>query len=198
MSKVDKIIFIGGGGHSLSCAEIVSRNDNYELAGYLDPQKNSLLSQHGIERLGSDNILEATIKKYKNFLITIGHVKSPKKRIELFNKIINLGGSLPNLISKFSYVSKFSKIGKVTIIMNGVVINSNSTIMDNCIINTSATIEHEVKINSHVHIAPSATILGNVNIGAGSFIGAGAIIKEGVKINANTFIKAGEKVFIDR
>lgn len=191
------VIFIGGGGHSLVCADIINQTKNLTLAGFVDKEKNVPLSKLGYEFLGNDKNLETLIEKYKYFFLSFGQVKSPLKRIQAYERIIDLGGDFISLISKYSFVSPSAIVDKGTIIMNGTVVNAKSVIGKNCIINTNAVIEHEARIESNVHIAPNATILGNVNIKEGSFIGAGAIIREGVTIEKNTIIRAGEKIMFN-
>ena len=188
------VVFLGGGGHSLVCADILNQNPDFNLVGFVDKNPNVILSQNGCKYFGNDNILENLVESKYTFFIAFGQLTSPKKRTELYNRIIKLGGKFIILISKYSYVSPSSTINSGTIIMNGSVINAKSLIGENCIINTNAVIEHEAIIESNVHIAPNATILGNVVIKEGSFIGAGAIIREGITINKNSIIKAGETV----
>ncbi|MDC1280933.1 acetyltransferase [bacterium] len=192
------IIFIGGGGHSLVCAEIVNQHQDYKLVGFIDKNNNAILSESGYIYLGDDKILRDVIKKNSYFFITIGQIKNPSKRIEMFEKILSWGGEFPVLMSNNCYISPSAQIGKGTIIMNGSVVNAKSIVGENCIINSNALIEHEVIIESHVHIAPSAIILGKVVIKYGSFIGAGAIIREGVIIEKNSIIAAGEKVMFNK
>ena len=198
MKNIFNICFIGGGGHSISCADVLEQNKNMNIVGFLDPSKNSSLGKQGYQRLGNDDYLKEIVNKYKNIFISLGQIKLSTKRKELFNQAKLYNAHIPILISQFAYISSKSAISEGSIIMNGAVVNSNVIIKQNCIINSNALIEHDAIINEHVHIAPSSTILGNVTIGKESFIGAGAVIREGVKIGEKVFIKAGEIVKYDR
>lgn len=190
----NKIVFIGGGGHSLVCYDVLCQNKDLNLIGFIDIKQDVVLKKVGCKYLGNDRVIKSLIKKDYFFFNAIGQIKTPEKRIETFKKIINSNGQFTTLISKNSFVSPMAKLGQGTILMNGCIVNAKSIIEENCIINTNAVIEHEVKIEPHVHIAPNATILGNVTIKSGSFIGAGAIIREGLTIQNNSVIPAGEKV----
>ena len=194
MSNKKNLIFVGGGGHSLSCADIVSQQNLYNLIGFTDPDKNSILSTKGFAWLGSDDNLENIIEKYKNVFISLGHTRNATLRISAYNKCKQLGLSFPILKSSYSYVSSSANIGEGTLIMNGVVINAYAHVKKNSIINSNAVIEHGAKIGNHVHVAPSAIILGDVIIGDECFIGAGAIVKEGTTVKKGTYIKAREIV----
>ena len=180
----NKIVFIGGGGHSLVCYDILCQNKDLSLIGFIDIKQDVVLKKVGCKYLGNDRVIKSLIKKNYFFFNAIGQIK----------KIINSNGQFITLISKNSIISPMAKLGQGTILMNGCIVNAKSVIEENCIINTNAVIEHEVKIEPHVHIAPNATILGNVTIKSGSFIGAGAIIREGLTIQNNSVVPAGEKV----
>ena len=194
MNNKKNLIFVGGGGHSLSCADIVSQQNFYNLVGFTDPNKNSILSTKGFAWLGSDDNLENIIDKSKYVFISLGHTKQATLRVSAYNKCKHLGLSFPILKSSYSYVSSSANIDEGTLIMNGVIINAFAYVKKNCIINSNAVIEHGVRIGNHVHIAPSAIILGDVNIGDECFIGAGAIVKEGTTIKKGTYIRAREIV----
>ena len=198
MNKLINVIFIGGGGHSLSCCDVLYQNKNLNLIGFVDPNQNALLSKNGGKWLGSDDNLKDLIYNYKNIFISIGHIKSPEKRVFYFDESKRLGAIFPILKSKFSYISPSAIIEEGSIIMNGAVINAKAHVAKNCIINSNAVIEHGVYISNHVHIAPSAIILGDVSIEEGCFIGAGAIIREGVTIRKKSIIRAGEVVLYDK
>ena len=198
MKKINNVVFIGGGGHSLSCCDILLQSDTYNLIGFIDLNNNALLAKSGYEWLGSDDNLEQVIRKFKNIFISLGYIKSPKKRIFFYEKSKKMGAIFPIFKSKFCYVSPSAHIGEGSLIMNGVIINAHAHIGKNCIINTNSIIEHGVNIGSHVHIAPSSTILGNVRIEDECFIGAGAIIREGITIGRGSLIKAGELVVESR
>ena len=193
----NNVVLIGGGGHSLVCYDVVCQHQNFNIVGFVDITHDTVLSKLGCKYLGNDSVIVQLVKKNYFFFISIGQIKSPKKRINIFNNIRDLGGKFVALVSKFSYVSPFAYIDKGTIVMNGSVINAKAKIGKNCIINTNVVVEHEVVIESNVHIAPNATILGNVKIKEGTFVGAGAVIREGMILEKNSIIPAG-KILMDK
>ena len=101
------------------------------------------------------------------------------------------GFKFPKVTSKFSYISKYSKLAEGTLVCHHVVINSGVRIGVNCIINNKALIEHDVIIGNHCHISTGALINGGVVIGSNTFIGSGTIIKENVKIGSDCVVGAG-------
>lgn len=185
-----KIILIGGGGHCKSCIDVIEQADIYNIAGIIEVPEKAQLRILGYSVIGTDNDLSRLIKTYPNVLITIGHIKSPARRIQLYNDLKTLGASFPIIKSPLSYVSRNTNIGEGTIIMHNALINAGATVGKNCIINTSALIEHDAFVEDHCHISTNAVINGGAQIGNGSFVGSGAVIKEYISVSANSFIKA--------
>ena len=188
------IILIGGGGHCKSVIDVIEQEGKFKIAGIVD--KPELLSSKvlGYSVIGNDSDLSSLVKKYQCALITVGQIKSPDLRIKLFSLANKVGFFLPSIISPRAYVSKHAVVGKGTIVMHDVLINTNAKIGDNCIINTKSIVEHGSNIGDHCHISTNAVINGDVVVGSGSFIGSGAVTKEGIRINDNFFAKAGSVV----
>ena len=190
--KKTNVILVGGGGHSRACADVIlSSENNYNILGYADPVENPEMSD--FKYLGGDEILSKYVNN-SSFLVTIGQIKSYKKRKELFDYLNSLNADLLLIKSSNSYVSKNSIINSGTIVMHKVVIQSNVKIGHNCIINDMALIEHDCIIGNHCHISTGAIINGQVKIGDGVFIGSSAVIRNGITIADNCIIGMGQVV----
>jgi len=188
------IVLIGGGGHCKSCIDVIETIDAFRIAGILDFSSNIGDKILGYPVIGSDDDIPRLIKEKSFFLITIGTIGKPDKRIELFQKVVNLGGILPKIISPNAYVSKHAKIGSGTIIMHHAMVNASADVGRNCIINTKALVEHDAVIGDHCHISTGSIINGGVSIGACSFFGSGAVSKQYITIPEYSFIKANSIV----
>ena len=187
------LILIGGGGHCVSCIDVIENLNKYKISGIVDNKKNE---QINYPLIGMDEDLQKIRLKFNTALITLGHIKDPTKRINLYKKIIKLNFKLPIIISKNAYKSKKSNIGIGSIIMHNVVVNAYSNIGVNCIVNTGAIIEHGSLIDDHCHISTGAIINGDVKINKNTFIGSNSVIKEGIIIGKNCIIGAG--VFVKK
>lgn len=188
---MDKILLVGAGGHARSCIDVLENENKFEIIGLIEKnilQQNSTL---GYPIIGNDDDLVILRKQYRNALITVGQIKSPKIRVELYKFLKKTDYILPTIISPFSYVSRYSQIGEGSIVFHGVIINVNVNIGNNCIINSKALIEHDVLIGDNCHIATGAIINGGVSIGSGTFIGSGTIIKQSIEIGDNCLIGSG-------
>jgi len=192
--KKEPIILIGGGGHCKSVIDVIEQQAVYEIAGIVDIPEKLGEKVFNYEIIGQDSDLPMLVKKYNNFHITVGQIKTPESRIRLFNELIKLGANLPVIISPLAYVSKHANIESGTTIMHFAVVNAGAKVGMNCIINTKALIEHDVVIGNHCHISTGAIVNGGVQIGDNVFYGSGAVCKEYITIPENSFIKANSIV----
>ena len=191
---MDKIILIGGGGHCRSCIDVIEQGGIFRIAGIVDVPEKLHQKVLGYEIIATDDDLPRLADEYENFLITLGQIRSPEKRIRLFKTLKDLGVKLPVIISPLAYISKHAGIEEGTIVMHYALVNAGAKIGKNCIINTRVLIEHDAFIGDHCHIATGAVINGGVEIGSGTFFGSNAVSKEYVKIGKNAVIGCGAKI----
>lgn len=184
-----KLILIGGGGHCASCIDVIEQEDKFQIAGIVDKASSEMVLGYPI--LGNDDDLLKLRSSYDYALITVGQIKSPITRVQLFDYTRSLGFILPIIISNRAYVSKHAVIGAGTIIMHDALINSRATIGSNCIINTKALIEHDAIVENNCHVSTGSVVNGGVVVRQGTFVGSNAVTKEYVKTNENDFVKAG-------
>ena len=187
-----EIILIGGGGHCRSVIDVIELENRFHIAGIVvnDLPKGSKVLNH--EVIGSDDDLEEIFKKYKNAIITVGHIKSNNIRVKLFKKLKQIGFNLPVVISPLAYVSKYAKIDDGTVVMHQALINASAEVGKNCIINTKALLEHDVIVGDNCHISTASVINGGTVIKDNTFVGSNAVSKEGAEIDS--FVKAGSLI----
>lgn len=196
MNKIS-LILVGGGGHCRSCIDIIESIKTFSIAGIIDKKDKIGEKVSGYKIIGTDEDIARLSKEYKNFLITVGQVKSARIRKELFRKIKNLGLNLPLVASPYSRISAHARAGEGTILMHHTILNAGAEIGANGIVNTGAIIEHDCKIGSHVHIATGSILCGNVEVGDEVLVGAGSTVLEGRKIGLGSLIGAGSTVVKD-
>ena len=186
-----ELILIAGGGHCKSCIDVIERQGKYRVAGIVDIYEKKGQHVLGYEVIGCDDQLPELSRQYSNFLITIGQIKNPAKRVALFDRLAKRKACFPIIVSPYAYIFSYTKIGEGTIVMHGAVVNAGAVIGKNCIINTSAVIEHDAVIGDHCHISTSSVVNGGVKIGNQSFVGSNTVIREYIEIGENSVIGAG-------
>lgn len=188
------IILIGGGGHCISCIDVVEQTGLYQIIGILDlPEK---LGQKVLNYsvIGTENELERFLPECSDFLITVGQIKSSELRKIIFHKVINAGGNLPVIISPFAFVSSNARIEEGSVVMHQVLVNSGAIVGKGCILNTKSLIEHEAEIGNFCHISTAAVINGQAKVGDFCFIGSNTVVSNNISITANAVIAAGSQV----
>jgi sugar O-acyltransferase (sialic acid O-acetyltransferase NeuD family) len=191
---MQNLILIGGGGHCKSCIDVIEQSGIYQIAGIVDLPGKLHQKNLGYKIIATDDDLPRLVNEYENFLITLGQIKSPEKRIRIFQTLKDLGAKLPVIISPLVYVSEHARIAEGTIVMHHALINAGAQIGKNCIINSKALVEHDAIIGDHCHIATGAIINGGVKVGPGTFFGSNAVSKEYIEIGENTVIGCGAKI----
>tara|TARA_B100000989_G_C19525060_1_gene466339 strand:- start:1397 stop:1975 length:579 start_codon:yes stop_codon:yes gene_type:complete len=185
------LIIIGGGGHAISCLEIINSLKKFKIIGIVDKNKPKLIKNNKYKFFNSKDENSELINKAKYFFIAIGNYKKIKLRNQLFNYYLKKGLKPAKIISKNAIVSKDAIISDGSIIMNSCIINAGTFIGKNCIINTSSIIEHETKILDNSIISTSVTINGQCSIGKSCFIGSGSVMSNNIEIKNNSFYKIG-------
>lgn len=188
------IILVGGGGHCVSVIDVIEQEGKYNILGIIDIQQNIGKKVLNYPIIGSDDDLEHIFQKCKNAIVTIGQIKSSILRVQLFEKLKNIGYHLPVVISPLAYVSKHATIGEGSVIMHHAFVNANVKIGENCIINTKSLLEHDVQVGNHCHISTASVLNGGVILEDNIFIGSNSMAREGVKVEENAVIGGGLRI----
>lgn len=196
MSK-QPIILVGGGGHCISCIDVIEENGLYEIIGILDHQEKVGTIIMGYQVIGTDDEIPSLISQCSNFHITVGQIKSTNIRQKIYKRIKDVGGSLPVIVSPYARVSRHSTIEEGTIIMHQALVNASAAIGKCCIVNSKALIEHEAIIGDFCHVSTASCVNGQVRIGNNSFIGSNTVVGNNIQVTENTIIAAGSQVLKD-
>ena len=195
--KKEKIILVGGGGHCLSCIDVIESEGKFTIEGIVDIKARIGEKVAGYPVIASDDDFAELVKKYKNFIITIGQIKNGQIRLNKFAELKKLGAKFPVIISSRAHVSRTASIDEGSIVMHDAVVNSLSKIGKNCIINSKSLIEHEATIGDNVHVATGAIVNGQCKIGSEVFLGSGSILTNNINIADKVIIGAGSVVIKD-
>ena len=193
---VGGLLLIGGGGHALSVADSLDCEVfiSIGIIDCCDAETNSL----PFPLVGEDSDLPALFDEgYRNAFITIGSVGDTDIRVRLYDRVVQIGYKIINIVDATDGVSRSVTMATGIYIGNGAVINAESDIGNMAIINTRAVVEHQCRIGEFVHIAPGAILCGNVSVGAHSHIGAGCVVRQGISIGENTTVGIGSVVTRD-
>jgi sugar O-acyltransferase (sialic acid O-acetyltransferase NeuD family) len=193
----EEIILVGGGGHCKACIDVIEQEGRFAIAGIVDVPEKKHHNVLGYPVIGSDSDLAQLVSTFPNVLITLGHIKTPARRMELFDVLKRIGARFPVIQSPIAYVSSYAQVAEGTIVMHHALINAGVSVGRNCIINTKSLVEHDAIIEDHCHISTGAIVNGGAAIGSGSFVGSGSVSAGYISIPSHSFVKANSLVAKD-
>jgi sugar O-acyltransferase (sialic acid O-acetyltransferase NeuD family) len=189
---VKDLYLIGGGGHCVSCIDVIESEGKYKIKGIFDRPERVGEKILGYSILGSDQDLKSYVNPKASFLITVGQIKSSEPRMRIFQNLVDLNAEFATIISPRAYVSKHASLGRGTIVLHDSLVNANVKVGENCILNSKSLIEHDSIIEDHTHISTAAVVNGGCRVEKGSFVGSNSVLKEGLVVKALSVLKAGE------
>ncbi|MBC7088481.1 MAG: acetyltransferase [Tissierellales bacterium] len=188
-----KILLLGAGGHCKSVIDTLNSIGSFEDIGVVEKDK---LVDSSFENIAGydDDLSDLYNAGYEYAFVTLGSIGNPKNRINLLNKIMNIGFKIPNIIDPSAIVSNNIVMGYGNFIGKRAVINTGTIIGNGVIVNTGSIVEHDCKLENFVHLAPGSILCGNVTISENSHIGAGTVVKQNIMVGSNTIIGVGSVI----
>lgn len=194
-NHIPGIIVYGAGGHGKVVADVLERQAEYMLLGFLDDNPafwGKELSGYKIFG-GIESYSEQGLARYP-FIVGIGDNQA---RQQLVARLETLGCHFGRAVHPSAQIARGVQLAPGVMVMANAVINPGANIGSHTIINTSAIVEHDCVIGDFVHISPAAALGGNVTVQEGAHIGIGSIILPGIKVGAYSVIGAGAVVTED-
>lgn len=194
---VKNIIILGSVGNCIDILDTINEinliEKKYNIIGFLDDNEQKWGSKvFGVEVLGG----LSSAKDYKDCFFVNGIVNPSifwKKKSIIAKTGISLD-RFETIIHPTASISKFSKIGKGTVILQNVSVSSNVSIGHQVIILANSVINHDDVIGDYVSIASSVSISGNVVVSANVYIGANSSIIGNIRIGEYSLIGIGSVV----
>lgn len=188
-----RVIVIGAGDGGKIVAELLALEPaKYELAGFLDDNKNLWSKEMAGGRVlgGTDQIQALSQQRvFDSIIISITSNMTVRKR--LFDKYRDLGFKFINVIHPSVYVSPSAQLGCGNLIYGMVYIGTETKIGDDNLISAHSSIDHHNKVGSHNLFGPGCLTSGDVTIGDSCIFGAGVGMEPHLRIGNNIRIASG-------
>ncbi len=191
------ILLVGAGGHARSCIDVIEEEGRFVVSGLVGTSDQVGTSVLGYPILGTDADLSSLLRAHPYALVTVGQIKTPEPRVQLFNLLLNHWCALPVIVSPRAHVSRHAVVESGTVVMHGAIVNAGARVGRNCILNSQSLVEHDSVIGDHCHIATAVAINSGVHIGAGTFIGSNVSVRQGVRIGDHCVVGMGMRVLTD-
>ena len=190
----ESIVLVGGGGHACALLDVLRRLDRWEVIGLLDPALEPATDRYGVPVIGGDDALRPLVERGCSVAIGVGQTTTTSPRHALFQRLREMGASLPAIVSTRAYVSPRARLGPAAQVLHGAIVNADASIGANTIINSRALVEHEAVIGADCHIATGAIVNGRSSVGPRSFIGSGAVVLHSLQLSSDVAVGAGAVV----
>jgi sugar O-acyltransferase (sialic acid O-acetyltransferase NeuD family) len=188
----DKILIFGSSGHTGVVIDIVEKESKFDILGLVDPHRDPNEEFMGYQVIGKEEELEGIVLRHdvKGGIIAIG---DNWLRKTVRDKILKNCPDFQFLscIHPCTQIGKNVTIGRGTVVMPGVSINSGCVVHEHCILNTNSSLDHDSVMGEFSSLAPGATLGGDVGVGNFSVISMGANVIHGKKIGEHSLIGAG-------
>jgi sugar O-acyltransferase (sialic acid O-acetyltransferase NeuD family) len=189
---MNNILLIGASEHAKVVMDVIEKGGKYKIFGLIDSYKPAGGNVFGYKILGTEDTLVELIKggEVVGGIITIGDNWTRYKMAEKIKSILPEFNFI-TVVHPSAITARNVKIGAGSVVMAGVVVNSDSKIGEFCILNTRSSLDHDCVMGNFSSLAPGVTTGGKVSIGAFSAISLGANIIHGVNIGEQTVLGAG-------
>ena len=167
-----KLLIVGAGGHGRCCLDIARDVEKFDAVAFLD---NKYVNQtiNGCEVIDSADNMNKYHPQYDSIFIAIGN---NELRYRLMEEALKIGFKVVTLISPYSYVSKYAKIGKGSVVFQNSVVEANSFIGEGCIITSNVTVNHDASINDYCLIYSNSVIRAEAQLGKFCKIGSNCCV----------------------
>lgn len=164
VSYHNKLLIIGAGQYGMVTKEIAESMDCFEQVDFLDDNNPIAVGKISESEKFADN--------YKYAIVAIGN---SELRLELTEKLKNMGYSIAAIISPLAYVSRSAVINEGCIVEAMAVVNTGSVICRCSFISAGAVVNHNSVVGEGCHIDCHATVKSNSSVKAKTKVEYGQI-----------------------
>ncbi|MFP4845901.1 acetyltransferase [Winogradskyella sp. PE311] len=189
------IVIYGASGHGKMIADIILKNNEYNIIGFIDSYRPINDNIYGFKVIGNLDMLHQLIEEQDIYGAIIG-IGDNYTRRNVYHKIAEISPSIEfiSAIHPSAILANDVKIPQGVVIMPNVVINANAKIGEFTLLNTKSSLGHDSVMSNFSSLASGAIISGNVKIGTCSAICLSASIIQNIVIGNHTIIGAGSLV----
>ena len=184
------LLIWGAGGHGRVVLDIARSMGDFGHIAFYDNRVGLFEQLAGIDVLSGD-LYGVRQLGFDMFIVAIG---PNMLRAERFSEALEAGLEPATCIHSTAWISPGAVIGRGTVVMPRVVIQTDARVGEDCIVNTGAIVEHDCIVGDHVHLSPGVTLCGNVIIGPFAHLGASVTAIPGATVGDGAVVGAGAVV----
>jgi len=192
---MENILIYGASGHSKMIVDILRKNKDYTISGYIDSYKPVNEEIYGYKVLGNLSHLNDIVLKHNIEGIIIG-IGDNYTRHQAYLNISKIAPDLKfiSAVNPTATIASDVNIPRGTVVMAHAVINADAKVGEFCILNTKSSLGHDSIMEDFSSLASGAITGGNVHIGYCSAICLRACLAQNIAIGKYTVIGAASLV----
>lgn len=191
-SWMQKVILIGDGGHSKVVEDCILASGDIVLAKLDERHRERFMDGDVVK--GPIAILPDLFAMDVKICVAIEQNEARKQIVDLLNIPAEVYATV---VHPSATIGRNVTLGFGTVVMPGVVINTDAKIGEHVIVNSNSTVEYDCVVEDFVHIASGAVMVGSSSVGIGAVLGASATITSGKRVGDWTTVSAGSVVMED-
>lgn len=165
MKNAKKLLILGAGQYGMVAKEIAESMNVFSGIAFLD--------DNNPVAVGKLNEYEKFVHDYDSAVVAVGN---SVLRLEMLDKLEQVGFEIPVLIHKSAYVSPSAKIGAGSFVEPMAVVHTEVVIGRGNIISAGTILNHNSKIGAGCHLDCGSIVRARVDISANTKIACGQII----------------------
>jgi UDP-perosamine 4-acetyltransferase len=192
-------VIAGTGGLARLLAAYLRDTEEYELAGFTDPDAHRKGDDFlGAQILGGD---DAAIEAFNARQIACAFNglgdSDMRLRAQVFDLLLAAGIEMPAFVHTRASVASDVLCGAGVVVLPQADIGPYVKLGVNVLVDVAAAVSHDCILADHVYVAHGAVLGGGVQVGARAMIGLNATVLPNVKVGADAVIGAGAVVLGD-
>lgn len=193
-----RIVIVGASGMGGVVADIVEKQQIYEVAGFLDQAKPRDSTVLGYPVLG----VEADLARVRTEQAISGVVLAIGDNWSRYQAVCRLepfcsGIAFVSAIHPSAHIARGAEIGPGAVLMAGTIVNVNARVGKHCLMTTHASVDHDAVLGDFSSMGPGSSTGGQVVVGECTAISQGAIIIHSRRVGDHVVVGAGAVVVED-
>ncbi len=195
---MSNIVVVGASGHAKVVIDILEREGKHRIVGLVGRDEAPASECYGYRILGREEDLPDLVRSHPidAGIVAIGENWVRSKVAKRIQELVP-GFCFVTAVHPRAQLARGVVVGRGSVIMAGVVVNSDTRIGEFCILNTRASLDHDCVLEDYASLAPGATVGGDAKIGRFSAVCLGAAVVHGINIGEHAVIGAGATVISD-
>jgi sugar O-acyltransferase (sialic acid O-acetyltransferase NeuD family) len=198
MNAPSIVLVFGASGHAKVVLDAIERLDAYRVAALVAKGGPAHPDVFGYPVLGDDENLHSVVedRHVVGAVIAIGDnwrrhgvAQSVRERFP--------GIAFPPIVHPGAVVARGVTIGMGSVLLAGVVVNSDATVGEFCLLNTNASLDHDSRMDLASSLGPNAAVGGGAAIGAFSAVAMGATVLQNRRVGEHVVVGAQALVLKD-